>query len=681
MSRLKRLISEIHHRSLWQVLLIYVGGALIAYQAVQALTEGLGLPDWFPGLAVVLFIVLLPVVLATAFFKDGEPPTTSSDPTLIPVREAHPEAARRRRLLTWRNAVASFVVALAVWGIVAAGWYLLADRAEPEQMEAAGETRKSIAVLPFENLSSDPENEFFTDGMHDEIIAQLFKIADLKVISRTSVMEYKGRSENLRTIAEELGVTNILEGTVRRADGRVRITTQLIDALADEHVWAEVYDRNLSDVFAVQSDVAEQVATALRATLTPAERERIEERPTENLEAYDNWLRGNIYSARNLVEEDARTAAEYYERATELDPSFAIAYASLARARMWISWNFGGEDQLAAGEEALARALQLDANRPEVRLAKGWGHYVRRELDEALEDFASIRRQRPNHVPTLELLGYTYRRLSRFEEASTALREALELDPRNHTLAYGLARTYVSMRQYAKADTYFDRAISLLPDEANQYARTALLYLSWHGDRQQARQILQQAADRVSPAELWIGYGGYYKRMLRRVFSDDFAEVSDRISLQSPGVDAIAYFLAKAELAERGERLQAARAYYDSAGLAFQASSPLAAVGGFRSEQRGVIYAGLGRKEDAIRAGELDVESAPFTRDSWDGPSRLLRLVEVYVAVGEYDAAIDQLEILLSIPSELSANLVRLDPIYDPLRDHPRFQALLEKYQ
>jgi serine/threonine-protein kinase len=457
MSRLKQLVTEIHRRSLWQVLLIYVGGGWLVFEIVQTVTEGLGLPQWFPAFAALLLLIGLPVVVATAFVGEGEPAAAVSDPTLIPVDEARIETARRRRFLTWRNAVASFVVALAVWGVVASGWYLLADRAEMEGLEAAEETRKSIAVLPFENLSPDPENEFFTDGMHDEIIAHLSRIADLKVISRTSVMEYKGRSENLRTIAEELEVTNILEGTVRRANGTVRITTQLIDALADEHLWTEVYDRNLSDVFAVQSDVAQQVAVALRATLTPAEREVIEERPTENLEAYDLLLRGWDYVERRG---NLRIAIDMFERAIELDPDFALAYAALSRVHssIYLSAEDRTAQRLALAKEAADQALAIDPDLPDAHGALGLYYYRgHRDYDRALEEFSIAQKSYP--YPLADI-AWIERRRGNMERAAAILEDHVRRDPRSYGILEELGLTYVYLRRYAEAEGYCDRAIA-----------------------------------------------------------------------------------------------------------------------------------------------------------------------------------------------------------------------------
>ncbi|NIO33194.1 MAG: tetratricopeptide repeat protein [Gemmatimonadetes bacterium] len=477
MSRLKRLIDEIHRRSMWQVLLIYCGAALVAYQAVQALTEGLGLPQWFPAFAIVLFIIGLPIVLATAFVHEVAPPTVKpAEPTPLTEAEAarieaeaaavHLQTRRRHRFLTWRNAAATFVIVLAAWGVVATGWYLFADRAEPEGTETAAEMRKSIAVLPFENLSPDPENEFFTDGMHDEIIAHLSRIADLKVISRTSVMGYKGRTGNLRAIAEELEVTNILEGTVRRADGRVRITTQLLDALTDEHLWTEVYDHELSDVFAVQSDVAQQVATALRATLTTAERERIEDRPTENLEAYDHYLRGrHFWHRRSLAAFDS--AVNYFNQAILLDPQYARAYAALAETYVLIP-EYGGPpipEILPFAKAAAERARALDPGLAEAYTASA---YIKASFewdrDSAERDYLRAIELNPDYATAHQWYGELLGLTGRWDEALAELRKAIELDPLSPAanLMMGLLLAYAGRPD--DAIPMYERALRIVPD-------------------------------------------------------------------------------------------------------------------------------------------------------------------------------------------------------------------------
>ncbi len=475
MSRFKRLIVEIHRRSLWQVLLVYCGGALVAYQAVQALTEGLELPGWFPAFAILLFIVGLPIVVATALVHEqaapagdaaeqagGEADSGRAERAAEPGRRP----AGRRRVLTWRNAGLSFLAALALWGVVATGWYWVAGRPVPGSRDPAETLRKSVAVLPFENLSPDPDNEFFADGIHDEIITHLSKIADLKVISRTSVMGYKDRVESLRAIADELGVTNILEGTVRRADSRVRITTQLIDARADEHLWAEVYDRDLSDVFAVQSDVAQQVATALRARLTPAEARRIGERPTESVEAYDDYLRGRqFWTQRSVAAFDS--AIKYFNRAILLDPDYARAYAGLAETYVLLP-EYGGTsvpEILPYARAATDRALALDPDLAEAYVASAYIKTMFQWDREAAElDYLRAIELDPDYATAHQWYAELLAQDRRWDEALAEARRAVDLDPLSPAANMSLGSFVAYAGNPEDAIPMVERALDIVPD-------------------------------------------------------------------------------------------------------------------------------------------------------------------------------------------------------------------------
>ncbi len=490
MSRLKRLIDEIHRRSLWQVLLIYCGAALVAYQAVQALTEGLGLPQWFPAFAIVLFIVGLPIVLATAFVHDVAPPMAKPpEPTPLTEAEAarieaeaaavHLETRRRHRFLTWRNAAATFVIVLAAWGVVATGWYLLADRAEPEQMAAAEETRRSIAVLPFENLSPDPGDTYFADGAHHEIISRLSQIAALRVTSRTSVMKYRGEGRNIREIGQELGVTNIVEGTVRRAGDRIRITTELIDAENDEHLWSETYERDLGDVLAVQSDIAEQIAVVLRATLTSAERARIATRPTASLEAHNSYLLGRFWW--NQRTQDALTRAiEYFQEAIDKDNSFALALVGLADAYAVLPWYSDFSPILAQREaaEAATKALELDEMSGEAHTSLGavrtWFEW---DWQGAEREFRRAIELSPSYANAHHWYGLMLAWAHRFDAAISRTRFALELDPLSPIISTNLADAFYFARRYDEAVEQYQKTLELFPEYNTALESLGRVYL------------------------------------------------------------------------------------------------------------------------------------------------------------------------------------------------------------
>jgi TolB-like protein len=344
MNRFTKLIREIHRRSIWQVLGIYVVGSWLVLQVVDTLAGALNLPDWAPPLALFLLIIGLPIVIATAVIQGVGPPTFETN------REANPEAAgvaerqagarasaapgseAERQLFTWRNAILGGVVAFALWGIVAAGW--LAFKGAPAGLGGAGEAIPSVAALPFDNMSGDPEDAYFTDGIHEEILARLARIDGLRVISRTSVLEYRDSPKNLQDVASELDVDHVLEGSVRRSGNRIRVTAQLIDAEGDHHLWAEQYDRELTaeNLFDIQGDVAGKIAAALRTELSPEEAERLEARPTDDLEAYEYYLRGLQLRNQGFSPQIFVEMIPAWERAVALDPEFAAAHVALSIA-------------------------------------------------------------------------------------------------------------------------------------------------------------------------------------------------------------------------------------------------------------------------------------------------------------------------------------------------------------
>ncbi len=687
MSRFKELIREVHRRSLWQVLLVYIGGALVGYQAIQALTEGLGLPQWFPALAILLFIVGLPIVLATSFVQEGFS-SAGQDPTLLPDSGVGTVAdvAGARRLFTWRNAIMGGALAFGLWGVVATGWLVFGGRSDAEGVEAGLVERKSIAVIPFANMSADPENEYFSDGITETIISHLSKISDLKVISRTSVMQYKQTNKNLRVIAQELGVATILEGSVQRAKGRVRITAQLIDAESDDNLWTEQYNRELTDVFAIQRDVAEQIVAALEATLTPAERGRIELRPTQSVQAYDYYLRGMDYLNRSFAKENVRLASQMYEKAIELDTSFALAYARLSAMNSLAFWNEGPPDHLVKAKEALDRAIKLAPDLPETHLALGYYYYWGNgDYERALQQFAVAQQSQPNNSDLLAAIGYVQRRQGKFEQAAANQKKAAELDPRSAVKANQLGVTYLHMGRYPDAERYLARALPLSPEWAHTYRDMATLYLVWQGSKEKARGVLREGSERIGQAELAVYLakaGPTTGQALLRIFHDEYAEILGQLSLTSFGVDTPYYYLSKAALYARSSQPKLAHAEYDSARAILEQRMQEQTLHGLLGHGLlGTAYAGLTRKDDAVREGKRGVEVLPLTKDAFQGFLPLSRLAQIYVMVGEYDDAMDQVELLLSSTGYISIHSLRLDPLWDPLRSNPRFQALLEKYE
>ena len=697
MSRFKRLVVEIRHRSLWQVLLIYVGGAWVCYEIIDTITDRLALPEWLPVLAIILFLIGLPVVLATAFVHEVSPPTVApAEPTPLTEAEAarvevetvaaRLEARRRHRFLTRRNAVASFVVALAAWGVVTTAWLLLGDRGPASKVE-----RKSIAVLPFENLSPDPDDAYFADGIHDEIISQLGKIASLKVISRTSVMEYRGQRGNLREIADELGVTNVLEGTVRRAGDRVRITTQLIDADSDVHLWAENYEEELSDIFAVQADIAERIAIALEAELSSEEETSIAGQPTDNLEAYDYYLRGIEYLGRPGVrQENYRNAQRMLEQAAEFDPRFALAYArlSILHTNAYEYALDRSEERLRQAREAADRALQIDPDPAMGHVALGYYYHSVRDYDRALQELAIAERGLPGSTRVLWVRGLILKRQGKWDEALASQERALALSPREPNLLFMLGVTHNSLRRYEEAETYFDRALALQPDFVEVALVKALVPLWGRGDTGPLRTLVDGIPPGFDPWGLVTAL-----RMYVEYFDRDYAAALEVLShseleyFEWPGPGGsgsggtaprtLYTGLCHAAMGETA-RAQAAA---DSARRDLEARLRERPDDPRLHMALSLTHAVLGNRDEAVRDAQEAVELMPISEDAMAGPDYVRNLATIYAWFGEVDAAVEQFEQYLSVPAPQSIKFILLDPVIDPVRDHPRFQTLLEKYE
>jgi TolB-like protein/Flp pilus assembly protein TadD len=685
MARLKDLIHEIHRRSLWQVLGIYVVGGWIAFQVAQTLTEGLGLPAWFPGLALGLLIVLLPVVLATAFVREGVGgPRAAGEP--LPERAAAPSVDQARGVrqgaLTWRNAGFAFVIALGVWGVVATGWMLFARGADGG---APADERPTVAVLPLENRSGLEEDRYFTDGIHDEILTQLYKISRLSVRGRTSVLEYRDSPKNVRQIGEELNARYLMEGGVQRAGGTVRINVQLLDTETDEHVFAETYDRELSleNLLAVQREVAFRIAASLEATLTTEEREQIEKVPTENPEAYDAYLRGLEYMARpGTREEDMGYAQRMLERAVELDPRFAVAYAQLARLHAG-AYYFGldrSEDRLRQAREAAGLALEIDPDLPAGHVALGY-YYAVREYDRALDELAIAERGLPGSALLWSTRGRVLLRQGRWDEGLASLERALTLSPREPYLLFNLGSAHLSLRRYDQAERYFDRALALQPDFLEAALAKAMVPLYGRGDTGPLRWFLEDVPPGFDPWGMVTVVRGYVEYLDR-----DYAAALEVVSeseleyFEAPGVlESITFW--RGICYEGLGETERARAAADSTRRDLEARLDERREDPELHRALSMAHALLGHRDEAIRAAQRAIELRPISEDAVDGPDYVLNLATVYAWFGEVDAAVEHFDRFLSVPSARSIDFILLDPLIDPIRDDPRFQALVARYE
>jgi TolB-like protein/Tfp pilus assembly protein PilF len=547
---------------------------------------------------------------------------------------------------------------------------------------------KSIAVLPFENLSAEQENAFFTDGVQDEILTNLGKIADLKVISRTSVLQYKtGVKRNLREIANALGVAHVVEGTVQRAGNRVRVSAQLIDARSDTHLWAEHYHRPLDDVFAIQSEIAKAVADELQAKLSPAEKAAIEQKPTDDLAAYDRYIRAKALLTRTVL--DARVGDNLFQavrllsQAIARDPDFFLAYCQLAWAHDQLY--FSGFDhtaaRLALANEALERAMRLGPDRGEAHLAAAWVYYqCYLDYDRARAELDLARRTLPNEPFVFLLAGYIDRRQGRWKELISNLERALEIDPRNVFILQVLSASYKFLRRFTEMGHVLDRTLAIIPADGITRVARAFVDLDARAETAPLRATIDDVVTEDPNAGEAIADHWFHSALCE----GDAAKVTRALAFISPEGDTL-YNVRMPRNVFEGI---AARARGDSATAHAAFTAARAEMEKIVIEQPdyaealcmlGVIDAGLGRKEEALTEGRRAVELLPVTKDAMTGAELMMFLAIIYAWTGEEDLALKELTSLLKIPGHLSYGQLRLHPYWDPLRGDPRFDKIVEE--
>ena len=561
-----------------------------------------------------------------------------------------------------------------------AGFWLLSHRVAPKSTSAIAVSipDKSIAVLPLDNLSEEKENAFFADGIQEELLSSLAKIKDLKVISRTSVMQYKtGITRNLKEIAQQLGVSNVIEGSVRRSGNHIRVSVQLIDALTDRHIWVQNYDRTMADSLALQGELATEIAAGVGATLSPQEKARVEAKPTNNTAAYDAYLRGRAFASGDPFDKPTVDGAIHsYQEAVKLDPTFVLAWARLSSVQSNSYWL--GLDpspvRLAAAKDSLDRALALDPNLPETHLALGYyRYYGQRDFAGALAEFQLAEKNLPNNVDVLEAMGLIQRRLGHWDEAIAALRRVVELDPRNITFASALALTYVAVRHFSDALVIADHILTVDPTNASGIGIKTFNLLAM-GD-------LEAAEAMVANPHTDVEARGYYAMIKRR-----YAEAADILEKglnDKPDQEKARLFLDLGLAQQRAGNVAAARAAYQQAAQEFQRelgkAAPDAGPAAELHSNLGVAYAGLSDAASAVAEGQKGMVMQPSSEDPFEGPGREAAMAKIYALLGDADHAIPILKRLVqtSAPTEIVPTLLRLDPIWDSIRDDPRFQELV----
>jgi serine/threonine-protein kinase len=560
--------------------------------------------------------------------------------------------------------------------------------APPTSTAVAGVPEKSIAVLPFENLSSDKENAFFTDGVQDEILTDLAKIADLKVISRSSVMQYKsGVPRELRKIGQELGVAHLLEGSVQRAANRVRVNAQLINTRNDAHLWAQTYDRDLADVFAIQSEIAKAIADQLQAKLSPSEKSAIERAPTADVTAFDLYTQAKTlqlntsFSANNVA--NLLQTVDLLNRAVARDPSFFQAYCLLASAHdnIYFLGNDHTPARLAAAEAAIDSASRLRPDAGETHLARAEnlyrGYY---DYDGALAELDIARRTLPNDPRVPELTGYIARRRGKQEEGLQNLLRSLEIDPRNFLTLQQTALSYQSLRRYAEMARVLDRGLAIKPDDVETRALRASVDFDWKADTRPLHQLIgelqaKNPAALQSVADTWFTCAlaerdpAAAEAAISALGENPFGYNNGSLFLNRPLLRGLIARTMKNETKAR-TAFAAARPEQEKIIQAQPNFGPALCV-------LGLIDAGLGKKDEALREARRAVELLPVEKDSFTGAQMIEILAITAAWLGEKDLACQQLSIAAGRPSVLSYGQLKLLPYWDPLRGDPRFEQIV----
>ncbi len=671
----KTFFGELKRRNVYKVAVAYLVAGWALTQGLAQVLPVFSIPNWVIQLLVMLIVMGLPVALGLAWAFELTPQGIKRTETA----DAMPEATRRKKYV--------WIYVVVMGGLLSIGLFFLGRySAAPTQHAAVDTSAKSIAVLPFENLSDDKQNTYFADGVQDQILTNLGRVSDLRVISHTTVRQYKsGEPRNLREIGRQLGVTHILEGSVQRAGDRLRIAAQLVDARTDSQIWAETYDRTAADLFAIQTELAESIVAQLQTKLSPEQKAWIEERPTQDLVAFELYLRAKQIVDSYLIADDVRaallSALQSLDQAIKRDPNFVAAYCYIARANdlLYFFDLDPAADRILLAEAAVKAALRLRPDSAEAHFARAdFLFRCHRDYDGALKELAIARPGLPNDTAFFILSGYITRRRNNWAQAERDFSTAVALDPRNPNAYNLLADTYNLQRKHFLAAQVYDRVLAAGERAPIVFYRRDSAIFNGTGNSTEMRDVLAKNPD------MDVGGGQTPFRVLFALIDRNFAE-AERVLAASPREDFqdidYSFYFPKAWF-----EAMIARAKGDSAGA-------IAAFSNARKilEQRLAIKpedartiavlaqvdAGLGRKELAIQEAQHAVDLMPVSKDVYDGALVLEGLAQVYTWTNEPDRAIELLQKLAAMPDYVNYARLKLHPMWNPLRGDPRFEKIV----
>jgi TolB-like protein/cytochrome c-type biogenesis protein CcmH/NrfG len=673
----RNFFAELKRRNVVRMAGLYLVGAWLLTQVASTVLPMFGAPDWLPRSIVILLVIGFVPALIFSWVFELTPQGLKRDEDVRPEESIAPQTARRMD----RMIIVVLLLALAYFAV---DKFVLGPRRAGLPNESSSAINpKSVAVLPFENLSSDKENAYFAEGIQDEILTRLSKIAALKVISRTSTQKYKSAPENLREVGKQLGVANMLEGSVQKIGNAAHINVQLIRVATDEHLWAESYNRKLDDIFAVEGEVATAIADQLNAKLTGSEKESLTIKPTSNLQAYDAYLRGLAFQGRlDALAVNIRKSLEAFEEAARLDPQFALAWAQIVREGGLAYSNFDRTPQRReAARQAVENAVRLAPDLAETQLAEGtYQYFFEQNYEAARTRFLAVRQRFPNNAFAAEYLAAVSRRQGQWDKSHQFYQEAIELDPQNVFLLGDAFLTEAGRRDIASARKLLERARNLSPENATIISMLALTY-QMTGDPARAQTLL----DAVTSAD---GEDWYCQTLVTNaIFLRKYEPALTKLKAQLDKPQAVEGFLSLfltnlADLQRNAGQTEAAARTYE------QVRSTLEAQLREQPDNAAVISslawaeAWLGNKDKALDLARRATALNPSTKNAYTGPQQEDTLARIEAHFGDKDGAIAILQRLLVTsygPPVLTPALLRIDPDWDNLRGDPRFEKLCQE--